>query len=336
PRTHLVFLKTHKTGGSSVVNLLHRFGEARGLRFALPHRYQFGYPNPFRAQRVKGHRPGGPPFDIICHHMRFNLTEVQKVMPNDSFYFSIVRDPGTLGESAFAYYRAVAPAFRRAPSLAAFLASPDRFYEAGLRGNHYARNLQWFDFGLPAAGDAAAVAEALAGLERAFGLVLLAEHFDESLVLLREALCWPEEAVVAFAHNGRQAGDAPRVSPAQAARLRAWNGLDWALYTHLNRSFWRRAEAFGAARLRDEVSRLRQRRAALARRCLRGGGPLPARAIADGRLRPFQPPGRAQILGYALRDGLGPADRLLCSRLATPELQYKDILDRRQFGGGGG
>lgn len=76
PRTHLVFLKTHKTGGSSVVNLLHRFGEARGLRFALPHRYQFGYPNSFRAERVKGYRPGGPPFDIICHHMRFNLTEV--------------------------------------------------------------------------------------------------------------------------------------------------------------------------------------------------------------------------------------------------------------------
>ncbi|NXX46946.1 G3ST4 sulfotransferase, partial [Tricholaema leucomelas] len=344
PRTHLVFLKTHKTGGSSLVNVLHRFGEGRGLRFALPHRYQFGYPRSFRAHWVKGYRPGGAPFDIICHHMRFNRTEVQKVMPNDSFYFSIVRDPGTLAESAFAYYRSVAPAFRRAPSLAAFLASPDRFYEAGVRGNHYARNLQWFDFGLPlpsgggeaaaGSGEAVSVRAALAGLDRDFELVLLAEHFDESLVLLRRALCWPEEAVLAFAHNGRPPGATPRVSPAQAERLRAWNDLDWALYTHLNRTFWRRAEAFGAARLREEVTRLRQRRAAMARRCLQGGGPLPARAIADGRLRPFQPPGRAQILGYALRAGLGPAERELCARLATPELQYKDILDRRQFGSG--
>ncbi|NWW84316.1 G3ST4 sulfotransferase, partial [Rhynochetos jubatus] len=127
---------------------------------------------------------------------------------------------------------------------------------------------------------------------------------------------------------------ARRVSPSQAARLRAWNALDWALYSHLNRSFWRRAEAFGASRLREEVSRLRLRRDALARRCLRGGGPLPARAISDLRLRPFQPPGRAQILGYALRPGLAPAERERCARLATPELQYKDILDRRQFGGG--
>ncbi|NXX86958.1 G3ST4 sulfotransferase, partial [Urocolius indicus] len=342
PHTHVVFLKTHKTGGSSVVNVLHRFGEAQGLRFALPHRYQFGYPNPFRAQRVKGYSPGGPPFDIICHHMRFNLTEVQKVMPNDSFYFSIVRDPGTLGESSFSYYRAVAPAFRRAPSLAAFLAAPHRFYEPGARGNHYARNLQWFDFGLPRLEDeddeegGKAVAAALEELERTFNLVLLAEHFDESLVMLREALCWPEDAVVAFNHNSRPAEDTPKLSPSQVHHLRSWNKLDWALYTHLNRSFWRKVEAFGSSRLQREVSKLRQLRAALARRCLQGGGPLPAKSISDRRLRPFQPAGRAQILGYALRDGLSPAERERCARLATPELQYKDILDRRQFGGGNG
>lgn len=339
PRQHVVFLKTHKTGGSSVVNLLHRFGEGRGLRFALPHRYQFGYPEKFRAERVKGYSPGGPPFDIICHHMRFDLKEVQKVMPNDSFYFSIVRDPATLAESAFAYYRAVAPAFRRAPSLASFVASPGRFYQPGLRGNHYARNLLWFDFGLPpvAPGDRRAVAEAVAEVERAFAMVLLAEHFDESLVLLREALCWPEEAVASFPHNGRPRGAVPRLSPGQLARLRAWNALDWALYGHLNRSFWRRAAAFGSARMAAEVARLRRRREALARRCFRGGGPLPGPAIADGRLRPFQPArGGAAILGYALKAGLEAGEREACARMATPELQYKDILDRRQFGGGNG
>lgn len=97
PRTHLVFLKTHKTGGSSVVNLLHRFGEARGLRFALPHRYQFGYPSPFRAERVKGYRPGGPPFDIICHHMRFNLTEVPGARGDSGDAAAVVGEMGGSG-----------------------------------------------------------------------------------------------------------------------------------------------------------------------------------------------------------------------------------------------
>ncbi|KAI2547007.1 galactose-3-O-sulfotransferase 4, partial [Homo sapiens] len=44
PRQRLVFLKTHKSGSSSVLSLLHRYGDQHGLRFALPARYQFGYP----------------------------------------------------------------------------------------------------------------------------------------------------------------------------------------------------------------------------------------------------------------------------------------------------
>ncbi|XP_039356086.1 galactose-3-O-sulfotransferase 4 isoform X2 [Mauremys reevesii] len=336
PRRHIVFLKTHKTGSSTIVNLLHRFGETRGLRFALPPRYQFGYPYPFQARRVKGYRPGGPSFDILCHHMRFHLPEVQKVMPPDSFYFSIVRDPGSLAESAFSYYRGVAPAFRRAGSLTQFLAAPERFYNPAERGNHYARNLLWFDFGLapPAAPGPEAVQAALAQLERTFPLVLLTEHFDESLVLLREALCWAEEDVDAFRHNGRNPQAVRPLDPAQAARLRAWNGLDWQLYAHFNRSFWRRVEAFGPARLQAEVARLRERRRALAERCLQGGGPVEAAGIPDERIRPFQF-GQAQILGYALRPGLGPAEQQLCTRMVTPELQYKDRLDAQQFGANG-
>ncbi|NXJ31114.1 G3ST4 sulfotransferase, partial [Dicrurus megarhynchus] len=127
--------------------------------------------------------------------------------------------------------------------------------------------------------------------------------------------------------------DSPgEISPSQKRRLRAWNSLDWALYSHLNRSFWRKAEEFGLARLREEVARLRQRREFLAGRCLKGGGPVPAQAIPDGNLRPFQPPGGGKILGFALREGLGEEERELCSRMAMPELQYKDLLERRQFG----
>ncbi|NWX38668.1 G3ST4 sulfotransferase, partial [Notiomystis cincta] len=117
---------------------------------------------------------------------------------------------------------------------------------------------------------------------------------------------------------------ARKVTPAQIRRFRAWNSLDWALYSHFNRSFWRKAEKFGIARLRDEVSKLRERREFLAGKCLRGGGPIPAQAIPDGNLRPFQPPGGGKILGFALREGLGKEERELCERMAMPELRYKD------------
>ncbi|KAG7464686.1 hypothetical protein MATL_G00168220, partial [Megalops atlanticus] len=206
PHTHVMFLKTHKTASSTVLNMLYRFGDERGLRFALPLGYQFGYPLPFNAHRVKGYRgPHVVDFSIMGNHMRFNKPEVEKVMPPDTFYFSILRDPVALAESSYAYYKAVAPAFKRAKGLADFAADPWRHYDPRLRNNHYARNLLWFDFGLD---HNANFSEALAqrgeaAVRRAFRLILLAEHFDQSMVLLRHALCWPLDAVVSFSLNAR-------------------------------------------------------------------------------------------------------------------------------------
>ncbi|XP_053218651.1 galactose-3-O-sulfotransferase 4 isoform X2 [Podarcis raffonei] len=273
--------------------------------------------------------------DHRLHHpaLRGLLSEeVQKVMPPDSFYFSIVRHPVSLAESAFSYYRSVVPAFRRAGTLPQFLASPQRFYRPSERGNHYARNLLWFDFGLdpPAAPGLAPIQAALAMLEHTFHLVLLTEHMDESLVLLRDALCWGEEDILAFRHNFRSPESVRPLAPVEAARLQAWNNLDWHLYTHFNRSFWERAERFGRARLAQEVDALRQRRAERMQQCLQGGGPLEAGQIADERIRPFQF-GQAPILGYVLRPSLDPEWQALCQRMVTPELQYKDLLDAKQF-----
>ncbi|KAJ0055944.1 hypothetical protein NL108_016699, partial [Boleophthalmus pectinirostris] len=76
PHTHIMFLKTHKTASSTVLNMLYRFGEERGLRFALPLGYQLGYPLPFNAHRVKGYKgPGASDFHIMGNHMRFNRAE---------------------------------------------------------------------------------------------------------------------------------------------------------------------------------------------------------------------------------------------------------------------
>lgn len=406
PRQRLVFLKTHKSGSSSVLSLLHRYGDQRGLRFALPARYQFGYPRLFQASWVKGYHPQGggtqPPFHILCHHMRFNLKEVLQVMPSDSFFFSIVRDPAALARSAFSYYKSTSSAFRKAPSLAAFLANPRAFYRPGARGDHYARNLLWFDFGLPfptemrtkrgyphlpndpnppalhalpsgtgsrahtldpnalfhpapttadghsqtsspAAldlGSSSFVQWSLAWLDSVFDLVLVAEYFDESLVLLADALCWGLDDVVGFMHNAQAGSEQGRDAVSDGglttedrqltARARVWNNLDWALYVHFNRSLWARIKQYGQDRLESAVAELRARREALAKHCLLGGEALDPKYITDRRLRPFQF-GSGKVLGYALRSGLSLQEREECERLATPELQYKDKLDAKQF-----
>ncbi|XP_045920189.1 galactose-3-O-sulfotransferase 4 [Micropterus dolomieu] len=366
PRTHIMFLKTHKTASSTVLNMLYRFGEERDLYFALPSGYQLGYPLPFNAHRVKGYRgPRAVEFHIMGNHMRFNKPEVEKVMPADTFYFSIIRDPVALAESSFAYYKEVAPAFRKAKGLGDFADDPNKYYDPRLRNNHYARNLLWFDFGMDNnANFSLALAQHYEALiRRAFKLILVSEHFDQSMILLRHALCWPLDAVVSFSLNARQqkpsiggisgswvskavevAGGGGRGGRSQAKtppnlslteeqreKLRQWNALDWYLYKAFNQTFWEEIDRFGQSQMEQEVALLRTRRDDLARVCLRDGGkPVEAHRIRDKNIRPFQS-GLVKILGYELQPGLDNSTRTACLRMIRPEIQYKDLLDAKQF-----
>ncbi|XP_068130162.1 galactose-3-O-sulfotransferase 4 isoform X2 [Hyperolius riggenbachi] len=331
PKRHIVFLKTHKTAGSTILNLLHRYGDTHALIFALPFKYQFNYPNLFHSRRVKGfNSPDRPPYDILCHHMRFNRPEVRKVMPEDSFYFTILRDPATMAESSFSYYRSVSSAFKKAPSFKAFIAHPSYYYREGERSNHYARNLLWFDLGFnPNAPFTEVLAKAgMRAVESTFNLVLLVEHFDESMILLKEELCWELDDVVTFKLNIR--GSSRQLEKEEVERLRAWNALDWYLYSYFNRTFWEKVEGFGRERMDNEVRQLRERRQQLAELCLEGTEPVGAEDIKEEAIKPFQF-GQAKILGWAVRKDLQPNIRSRCVRMVTPELQYKDLLDARQF-----
>ncbi|XP_066449878.1 galactose-3-O-sulfotransferase 4 isoform X2 [Eleutherodactylus coqui] len=331
PRRHIMFLKTHKTAGSTILNLLHRYGERNGLFFALPYKYQFNYPSSFHSYRVKGYNASSRPhYDIMCHHMRFNYPEVRKVMPPDTFYFTILRDPATMAESSFSYYRVVSSAFKKAPNFKAFISHPSHYYRQGERSNHYARNPLWFDLGFNSdAPFTETYANAgIRAVEDTFNLVLLAEHFDESMILLKEELCWNLDDVVTFKMNSRETSRTLYREDIQ--RLRAWSALDWYLYSHFNRTFWNKVEHFGRAKMDNEVRKLKERRQFLAKLCIEGSEPVGAEQIKEEAIKPFQF-GQEKILGWPVRNDLPPEVRMRCVRMVTPELQYKDILDVHQF-----
>ncbi len=78
-KNHIVFLKTHKTGSSTILNILYRYGESHNLTFALPLNMhsQLFYPAFFAAHFVEGVRTRSvKEFHIVCNHMRFSSQEV--------------------------------------------------------------------------------------------------------------------------------------------------------------------------------------------------------------------------------------------------------------------
>ncbi|XP_004481408.1 galactosylceramide sulfotransferase [Dasypus novemcinctus] len=327
PRRDIVFMKTHKTASSTLLNIFFRFGQKHGLKFAFPNgRNDFDYPAFFARSLVQDYRPGAC-FNIICNHMRFHYDEVRGLVRPNAAFITVLRDPARLFESSFHYFGAVVPftwKLSGRDKLAEFLQDPGRYYDPHGYNAHYLRNLLFFDLGYDNGLDPGSprVQEHILEVERRFHLVLLQEYFDESLVLLKELLCWELEDVLYFKLNARRASAEPRLSVELYRRATAWNMLDARLYRHFNASFWRKVEAFGRERMAREVAALRSANERMRRVCIAGGRAVDAGAIRDAALQPWQPLGTKIILGYNLKETIGGRHAQLCRRMLTPELQY--------------
>ncbi|KAM3930972.1 galactose-3-O-sulfotransferase 2-like [Leptodactylus fuscus] len=326
PRTNIFFLKTHKTASSTIMNILFRYGESHNLTFAFPTiKYHYDYPNLFSTDNVLGFSTEKEQnYNIMCHHMRFHLPEVEKIMPSDTFYFTILRNPVTLMESAFSYYKD-SSSFIRTTDIETFLKNPKRHYNKWMYDSGYAKNLMTFDLGINHNGPESEKQFKLLwrAVDAVFDLVLIAEYFDESLVLLKDALCWTLDDVLSFPLNLRSDRSRHVLSAQTEEKIKSWNQLDWQLYMYFNHSFWSRVENFGRERMEKEVEELRRRRAQVSEKCL--DDQVEPHQLRDKSMVPYQP-FSARILGYNLKRGLRREAYRLCYRLVLPELQYSELL----------
>lgn len=257
-------------------------------------------------------------------------------MPKDTFYFSILRDPVTMMESLFTYYKSI-PAFGPFKTLEEFLNQDEQKFNASAPNNHYARNILTFDFGQDSTAPKNETelerrsAQIITAIEQDFSLIILSEYFDESMILLQHALCWTLDDIMSFRLNSRSNHSRKPLSPEMAERVKRWSSLDWRLYQHFNTTFWKRVDStLGRTKLQQEVKLLRERRRQLEQTCLLDGGAVDPKQIQDKALKPFQY-GAAVIQGYNLRPGLSNETRQLCERFILPELQYTSFLYKKQF-----
>ncbi|XP_044146797.1 galactose-3-O-sulfotransferase 4-like [Bufo gargarizans] len=257
-------------------------------------------------------------------------SQVEKVMPSDTFYFTILRNPVTLMESAFTYYKNTS-SFSKAKNIEDFLNNSNKFYQRDQLDSGFAKNPMTFDLGFDHNGPVLLKHFKLPwrAVDAIFDLVLIAEYFDESLVLLKDALCWNLDDVLSFPLNTRSNKSRSNLSDEAQERIKSWNQLDWQLYIYFNNSFWNHVERFGRERMRYEVEKLKTRRAQLSEKCL--DGQVDPSLLKDKSMLPKQF-GLATILGYNLKSGLEQNDQKLCHRLVLPEVQYNDLLKKKQVG----
>lgn len=194
PKTRTVLLKTHKTGSSTLTNMFHRFATKHKLAVALPKdNLYLGWP--YEKGMLNSYvRRGDQPMDVFCSgHARYKREYLEKIVP-DATYFTVLRNPVDHFLSSWAYWH-VSDHFRDNKkiyvTMEQFLETPDKYLKIASASDHrLLKNNQAYDLGFDENVSEEEVRRRIEGFDTEFGLILLTEYMDESLVLLRRIMCW--------------------------------------------------------------------------------------------------------------------------------------------------
>ena len=172
-----------------------------------------------------------------------NTDAVRAVMERDKtdqrgrgYYFTIIRDPLRLFISLWDYYEL---GNLYGMSLETYALSNKTGPLEDRRFWDFGRNQLMFDFGLDPKyfDDDVRVQQKIQEIDETFDLVIISEHFDNGIILLKRALCWSNEDIVYISHNAAQVGLKSNISEVAERRLKDWLRSDYKLYEYFKDKF---------------------------------------------------------------------------------------------------
>ncbi|KAK4301247.1 hypothetical protein Pmani_026582 [Petrolisthes manimaculis] len=308
PRSNIAFLKNHKCASSAIQNILFRYAEQHDLQPALPdHSNYFGGGlRTFRSEFYTGSPWAKLGVNIFAIHTKWNHDEVAKIMPNNTVYVTIIREPTSLFTSLFSY-----SLFQKRTGLTA----DEYILQTPVEGK---RLLGWLGFN-QMTWDLGMIKEDMNNLTKVarmvreasdrFDLVMVAERMEESLVLLAHLMCWPLSDVIVPKLNARSDKYHFNMSQEILKVLQEKQAPDHLVYDHFQRRFDSLVDAFGRERMAQEVSKLRNLTKDLMTKCKMNKKP-------STELRGIYKPWSNQIEGYTA----GNTTDKRCQRIANTEL----------------
>ncbi|XP_071549566.1 galactosylceramide sulfotransferase-like isoform X2 [Panulirus ornatus] len=268
PHHNLMFLKTHKAASSTTQRIFLRYAKSHGLTLLLPGKGNYlGSPLPFRAAMVPTslRYPDGT-YNMMLVHTRLGVDDLTKVMKKDAVWVTIVREPLALWQSLWSYYRM--EKFYKM-TLEQFAEMPYTDVVRWRRAKRFGIHQMFFDMGYGSFEDShpREIAQALKRLDKVFDLVMITERYDESLVLLKELMCWTTDDVAYLSINQGKEGLKENISRETSEKLRQLSQPDIELYNFFYNIFDRKVSEFGRAKMEREVQDLREANERLRRVC---------------------------------------------------------------------
>ena len=323
PQDYVVFLKTHKTGSSTITNILNRYADRKNLTMLLPKDetfYSFNWPNKFRLSYAKDNHGKMP--NILANHARYNRKSLNYLFPRErTSYITILREPVKQWESTFSYmsFPYILNIYKKRDPLEFFLEHPPTIENLKKIARRFPsiyliKNPLFFDLGFDYKhyDNATMIRRALNTIDKDFDLVLMMEHFDESMVLLKRRLCWSIDDVVFFKTNERLNKNKRILTSEQEESIKKWNNADIALYDYFIDRFWKEIEKEGPE-FYDDLQNLKQRKKYHFRTCV-------------AREKVTEAYSSVYVKGYEMKKNLSTETKLFCERMLRNELAYQDYF----------
>ncbi|XP_035689130.1 galactosylceramide sulfotransferase-like [Branchiostoma floridae] len=196
--------------------------------------------------------------DIWVYHTIFDSQKFHSMFSSNAVYITILREPLSQLKSVWNYYK-LSKKFNISEEgtdgIAKFLDNPGKYDMACGHGARYpfcfTRNSVAVDLGFsmqenmdtPSLEDQVQRQHKskafVRQIEEHFSLVMIMEHFDESLVLLKREMCWTLKDILYYVANTRsytwRQHNLPKL---QKEQHKQWSYVDYALYEYFNTSLW--------------------------------------------------------------------------------------------------
>nr|XP_006823445.1 PREDICTED: galactosylceramide sulfotransferase-like [Saccoglossus kowalevskii] len=260
PVANVVYIKTHKTGSTSLHCIICRYGYERSLSFV------FSKNNPVNGYiRKSSLRPSTflPPlgntsgkrshkYNILSGHVIYKRRQIHSFMKFNAKYITILREPAKQIESHMNFFNIKETVMC---NISSFNENPEIFENGG---KALSRNNQIRDLGLPLKKTAneTLVNNKIRQLDKEFDLVLITEYFDESLVLLKHIFRWDFDDILYLSKNERTNRD--DITDEFRYNIYQWSRADVLLYTYFNETLWRRIRQYGS-QFENDLAHFRHR-----------------------------------------------------------------------------
>ncbi|XP_078692303.1 galactosylceramide sulfotransferase-like [Branchiostoma floridae x Branchiostoma belcheri] len=248
-----MFVKVHKAGSTTTTCIFQRFGCEHNLTLVLPVlKTDVGWPNFLKQEDFIPSADGT--YNVLVDHTVYHRPLLDHLMPPDTVYISILRHPLDQLRSVFNWYglgkQFHAYGLTGPDFVASFLEHPETFHTPFIMARRspftHARNFMAYDLGFPLglSDDQPSVDEFIQKLSRELDLVLILEHYTESLVLLRRMMCWTlKDILYNVEPKNLRKYHKPKTDNATLVGLhRQWSNVDYQLYDYFNATLWQKIQ----------------------------------------------------------------------------------------------